>query len=452
MDHQQKVNNTGSTSASIDDNTPSIVSVNALLGNDRLVIPSYQRPYKWTGKNITTLIQDIQQSIKDQKSYPGFRYRIGTVILHKNENELEVVDGQQRILSLLLLKYCLDPVEKYPLLETFKPSNKFTQKNLHDNYMIIQDQLSSLNKEEREDFKRAFEEILEVVVISVQKQDEAFQLFDSQNSRGRALYPHDLLKAYHLREMHDKYEMQRAVENWEAQAPRAIRELFDLYLYPIWNWSKLRKTSSFTAAEIEVYKGINEASGYTYARRASLASPYFLLTAPFISGADFFEMVSHYIHMLHDIKEEIVTNTGFDQIKSILVEENTTDSAEELDQHLSKTPIGLSYAHRLFFCALLCYYDRFHNFDTIAVKKLFTWAMMLRVDMQRLGFASINRYAIGEENYSNSIPMISIISGARRHTDISSIKLNLNEPGNGQWTKLLKDLKELNGYGSSQDD
>lgn len=78
--------------------------------------------------------------------------------------------------------------------------------------------------------------------------------------------------------------------------------------------------------------------------------------------------------------------------------------------------------------------------------------MMLRVDMQRLGFASINRYAIGEENYSNSIPMISIISGARRHTDISSIKLNLNEPGNGQWTKLLKDLKELNGYGSSQDD
>lgn len=256
MDHQQKVNNTGSTSASIDDNTPSIVSVNALLGNDRLVIPSYQRPYKWTGKNITTLIQDIQQSIKDQKSYPGFRYRIGTVILHKNENELEVVDGQQRILSLLLLKYCLDPVEKYHLLETFKPSNKFTQKNLHDNYMIIQDQLSSLNKEEREEFKRAFEEILEVVVISVQKQDEAFQLFDSQNSRGRALYPHDLLKAYHLREMHDKYEMQRAVEKWEAQEPRAILELFDLYLYPIWNWSKLRKTSSFTAAEIEVYKGI----------------------------------------------------------------------------------------------------------------------------------------------------------------------------------------------------
>lgn len=456
MNNQQKVNNTGSTSGSINDNTPSIVSVNTLLGDSQLVIPSYQRPYKWTGKNITALIQDIQQSIRNQKIDPEFKYRIGTVILHKNKNEdeFEVVDGQQRILSLLLLKLYLDSATDCSLLQNFKPSNKVTQKNLHDNYMIIQDQLSSLNQEEKEDLKKAFEKILEVVVISVQKQDEAFQLFDSQNSRGRALYPHDLLKAYHLREMHDKYEMQRAVEKWEAQEPRAIRELFDLYLYPIWNWSKLRKTSGFTAADIEVYKGINEASGYTYARRARQASPYFLLTAPFISGADFFEMVSHYLQMLHDIKEEIVTNTVFGQIKSLLVEGNVTDSAEALDQHLSKSSIGigLSYAHRLFFCALLCYYDRFHNFDTMAVKKLFTWAMMLRVDMHTLGFASINRYAIGEENYSNSIPMISIISDACKHTDISSIRLNLTDRGNSKWPQLLKDLKELNGYGSSQDD
>lgn len=458
MNNQQKVNNIEVDSGLINDNTPSIMSVNALLGDRQLVIPSYQRPYKWTGKNITALIQDIQQSIRNQKSYSEFKYRIGTVILHKNENkdknkeELEVVDGQQRILSLLLLKLYLDSATDCSLLQNFKPSNKVTQKNLHDNYMIIQDQLSSLNQEEKEDLKKAFEEILEVVVISVQKQDEAFQLFDSQNSRGRALYPHDLLKAYHLREMHDKYEMQRAVEKWEAQEPRAIRELFDLYLYPIWNWSKLRKTSNFTAAEIEVYKGINEASGYTYACRASQASPYFLLTAPFTSGADFFEMVSHYLQMLHDIKEEIVTNPGFGQIKIILVEGNATDSVEELDQHLSKTPIGLSYAHRLFFCALLCYYDRFHNFDTIAVKKLFTWAMMLRVDMQTLGFASINRYAIGEDGYSNAIPMISIISSARRHTEISSIRLNLTDRGNSKWAPLLEKIKDLNGYGSSQDD
>ena len=148
MNNQQKVNNIEVDSGLINDNTPSIMSVNTLLGNSQLVIPSYQRPYKWTGKNITALIQDIQQSIRNQKSYSEFKYRIGTVILHKNENkdknkeELEVVDGQQRILSLLLLKLYLDSATDCSLLQNFKPSNKVTQKNLHDNYIIIQDQLS----------------------------------------------------------------------------------------------------------------------------------------------------------------------------------------------------------------------------------------------------------------------------------------------------------------------
>lgn len=58
-----------------------------------------------------------------------------------------------------------------------------------------------------------------MVVITVDKISEAFQLFDSQNTRGRALYPHDLLKAYHLREIHDKYEMQHAVINGNQRIP-----------------------------------------------------------------------------------------------------------------------------------------------------------------------------------------------------------------------------------------
>jgi hypothetical protein len=34
-------------------------------------------------------------------------------------------------------------------------------------------------------------------------EQEAFQFFDSQNTRGKSLEPHDLLKSYHLREMTD---------------------------------------------------------------------------------------------------------------------------------------------------------------------------------------------------------------------------------------------------------
>lgn len=430
---------------------PKIWSVDKLL-RKRLIIPDYQRPYKWTDKNITDLILDTQKSIEESRKYTNFKYRIGTVILHKNENgEHEIVDGQQRILSFLLLKLYFNPNFTCDLLNTTF-SNKVTQKNLHDNYTTINEWFSSVDEEAKKIFDQSLKNVLEVVVIIVDKIDEAFQLFDSQNTRGRALYPHDLLKAYHLREIDDKYEMQNAVVKWESKDPKAVRELFDLYLFPIWNWAKCRKCGNFTSAEIDIYKGIEEKYGYTYARRANKAMPYFLLTEPFISGSDFFEMVDHYMQMLHNIKEEIVTNPAFHDIKLIITNGKDVDSAEELDKAFKSSSIGLNHARNLFFCALLCYYDRFHNFDVMAVKKLFTWAMMIRIDMQHLGFDTINRYAIGlgnNDKYSNAKPVISMIAYARRHTEISSMRLDMraeDKAASENWNNLYEQLRQLNGY------
>lgn len=431
--------------------TPQIWSIDKLL-DANLIIPDYQRPYKWTGKNITDLILDIQKSIEDSRKYSNFKYRIGTVILHENENnEYEIVDGQQRILSFLLLYLYFQPEYTCKLLDT-KFSNKVTQKNLHDNYRTISEWFSSVDKDGKDIFEDALKNILEVVVIIVDNVSEAFQLFDSQNTRGRALYPHDLLKAYHLREIHDKYEMQNVVIKWESKNPKAIRELFDLYLYPLWNWAKRRKCGNFTAAKIDIYKGIEESTGYTYAHRANKAMPYFLLTEPFISGGDFFEMVDHYMLMLHNIKEEIITNPDFNEVKLILTEGKDVDSVEELDKLRKSSSTGINHARNLFFCALLCYYDRFHNFDVMAVKKLCTWAMMIRVDMIHLGFDTINRYAIGSKensNYSNTIPVISMISYARKHTEISGMRLKMradNQAASNNYNDLYKKLCKLNGY------
>lgn len=430
---------------------PHIWSIDKLLGKN-LIIPDYQRPYKWTDRNITELILDTQKSIEESRTYANFKYRIGTVILHRNEKkEYEIVDGQQRILSFLLLKLYLDSKFSCNLLKT-NFLNKITQKNLHDNYTTIREWFSSIDDEEKALFNDALKNILEVVVITVDKIDEAFQLFDSQNTRGRALYPHDLLKAYHLREIHDKYEMQNAVVKWESKDPKAIRELFDLYLFPIWNWAKCRKCGNFTSADIDIYKGIEEKYGYTYARRANKAMPYFLLTEPFISGGDFFEMVDHYMQMLHNIKEEIATNPAFHDIEQILTNGKDADSAEELDKSFKSSSVGLNHARNLFFCALLCYYDRFHNFDVMAVKKLFTWAMMIRIDMLHLGFDTINRYAIGlgdNDKYSNAKPVISMIAYARRHTEISSMRLDMREEDKAaseNWDNLYNQLRQLNGY------
>ena len=434
-----------------------ILSVEELLKLN-LVIPSYQRPYKWTEKNIRELILDIQKGIEDANKYPNFKYRVGTVILYQ-ENDTkpyEIVDGQQRILSFLLLKLCLNPDFTCSLLSaTF--SDKVTLGNLHSNSDRIREWCSSVDDGVKEAFDKVLSEVLEVVVLTVNELSEAFQLFDSQNTRGRELYPHDLLKAYHLREIHDKYDMQRAVLKWESKDPKAIRELFDNYLFPLWNWSKRRKSSRFTAAEIDLYKGIEESSGYTYARRANKAMPYFLLSEPLISGGDFFEMVDHYMQMLHSIKQELIDNPDFARIKDLLIDDKSKvgqiKTPADLDKACKSSSTGMNHARNLFFCALLCYYDRFHNFDLMAVKKLFTWAMMLRVDMNHLGFDSVNRYAIGlgdNDKYTNSEPVISLISSARRHTEISGMPLTVKR-GNDKaeaekWQGLYEDLLLLNGY------
>lgn len=434
-----------------------ILSVEELLKLD-LVIPSYQRPYKWTEKNIRELILDIQKGIEDANKYPNFKYRVGTVILYQ-ENDTkpyEIVDGQQRILSFLLLKLCLSPNFTCSLLSA-KFSDKVTLGNLHSNSDRIREWCSSVDVGVKEAFDKALSEVLEVVVLTVNERSEAFQLFDSQNTRGRELYPHDLLKAYHLREIHDKYDMQRAVLKWESKDPKAIRELFDNYLFPLWNWSKRRKSSRFTAAEIDLYKGIEESSGYTYARRANKAMPYFLLSEPLISGGDFFEMVDHYMQMLHSIKQELIDNPNFARIKDLLIDDKSKvgqiKTPADLDKACKSSSTGMNHARNLFFCALLCYYDRFHNFDLMAVKKLFTWAMMLRVDMNHLGFDSVNRYAIGlgdNDKYTNSEPVISLISSARRHTEISGmpliVKRDNDEAEAEKWQGLYEDLLLLNGY------
>ncbi|MBR1612618.1 MAG: DUF262 domain-containing protein [Succinivibrio sp.] len=431
-----------------------IVSVNKLL-KMQLNIPPYQRPYKWSIRNMEELLSDISNAITYSKEYSEFKYRIGTVILHRDRDNdtLNIVDGQQRIISLILLNLYLDNEFECTVMNK-QFTNKISQTNIHSNYMFVREwfslklnseEFSLKHKSEKNEFlkamKEAMENTLEVVVIEVYEISEAFQLFDSQNTRGKALEPHDLLKAYHLREMRNyPYEMEHAVTKWEAKDTKKIHDLFDLYLFPVWNWSKGCKSRSFTTKEIDTYKGIVENSPYSYAKRASKAMPYFQITEPFIAGNDFFEMVDHYMNLLDDVQTEIDRNEAFKDLRDILEQKNNNS-------------VGFKYAKDLFYCALLMYYDKFHNFDNMAVKKIFTWALMIRVHMQNLGFGSINKYAIGEANgkFSNVVPLFSRIALARMHTEISNIQIEVlrdtDKAEDDKWNQLYFDLKKMNGYG-----
>lgn len=71
-----------------------------------IVIPGYQRPYKWSVKNASQLYDDILDAQKSNREV----YRVGTLILYENDEkkQYEIVDGQQRIITFWLLLKSLE--------------------------------------------------------------------------------------------------------------------------------------------------------------------------------------------------------------------------------------------------------------------------------------------------------------------------------------------------------
>lgn len=71
------------------------------MQNKKFVIPDYQRPYKWDEEKCDILWEDIT-NFHENKS-PNDEYFLGTVVSFKNGNNIDVIDGQQRITSFFLL-------------------------------------------------------------------------------------------------------------------------------------------------------------------------------------------------------------------------------------------------------------------------------------------------------------------------------------------------------------
>ena len=143
------------------------------LGN--LKIPEYQRPYKWIEKNVNNLIDDIISN-KDKSEY-----RLGTLVFHKNGGtDLDIVDGQQRIVTLMLILYAIS--EKYKRVKELYANNKLkehkfnnpiSQNNIVKNYQLIKQRINDFD-EPTVDFLLTKCTFVKIVLNDV---SEAFQFF-----------------------------------------------------------------------------------------------------------------------------------------------------------------------------------------------------------------------------------------------------------------------------------
>ena len=84
--------------------TPTPLTINQLFStrNEQFLIPAYQRRYAWQWKQCKELFNDIKYLANDDSHLLGnLVCLIGAHSAHINQ--LEVIDGQQRITTLSLL-------------------------------------------------------------------------------------------------------------------------------------------------------------------------------------------------------------------------------------------------------------------------------------------------------------------------------------------------------------
>lgn len=437
------------------------------IDNVKLTIPEYQRPYKWTARNAIQLLDDIIEAKNSNKEV----YRVGTLILHKDEEgNYNIVDGQQRIItfSLLLKALCKQAKEdkNISILEQQVFDNQYSRHNIPNNYNAFCRRIKkgANDNEQREitsDMKRLrdyIEEQCELIVVITEYVSEAFQFFDSQNARGKALFPHDLLKAYHLREMADIDEIktEQIVKEWEKIPQKELAEFFGNYLYRVKEWINGNWAYKLDEHNIYKFKGINKMtrtpyaqfykSAFSYAELInSSAMPFvsgtrevtaFQLNTPIIAGKPFFDYTKHYYNILKDIQDN-------NQYEGFYIQGN--EIVKTLDKYYNKG-VGNRITRLLFDTALLLYVDRFcpATFPTKVDTELFeqfvvyafVWAYSLRAQYSNLGWHSAQNYVLGvssDKNIINSFNLYKQIADSDTPISLLSIladKLNSLSSGN----------------------
>lgn len=126
-------------------NTVELISVSELLEKKKFFIPSYQRGYRWTERQVKDLLDDVNkfQPEKSKDSGEETWYCLQPLVvelmrperksecgLAKGEDWYEVVDGQQRLTTIFIILNLLDPESALSLNYQTRPKSADFLKNI----------------------------------------------------------------------------------------------------------------------------------------------------------------------------------------------------------------------------------------------------------------------------------------------------------------------------------
>ena len=245
------------------------------------LIPDYQRPYAWGEEECLTLWGDLFAFAFPEDNYQKFNnedeYYLGSIVTYKKGGKLEVIDGQQRLTTLmLLLRAFYDKTEKMKddksqrtrdnISKCVWKTDEFGEANL--NVLKINSEVATDNDKEEflsilrtgtvndnqksryarnfryfqnkiNDFLNSYPayfayfptRILEnciLLPIEAESQDYALRIFSTLNDRGKPLSDADIFKA----EIYKFYDKQGKKEYFINEW-RKLEELCNKIFNPI---------------------------------------------------------------------------------------------------------------------------------------------------------------------------------------------------------------------------
>ncbi|MCH1613921.1 MAG: DUF262 domain-containing protein [Flavobacteriales bacterium] len=190
-----------------------VLSIQEIIdSNLELIIPAYQRGYRWDDSNVKKLLDDVLSAFEKKDDY----YYIGPIYLidvKTKNNTFSIVDGQQRMTTFNLIINCLsNRNQKIPQLNikhtryeeriAFEQKIKKGQQNLS---IYLDKANKSINKffDENFDNSQLLDNFVEylirnvcVVKINVKDEKVSNNLFESLNYKGKKLKIIDLIRNY----------------------------------------------------------------------------------------------------------------------------------------------------------------------------------------------------------------------------------------------------------------
>ncbi|HEX8998164.1 MAG TPA: DUF262 domain-containing HNH endonuclease family protein [Ktedonobacterales bacterium] len=239
-------------------------------------VPPYQRPYAWTTEHASELYDDLLGYLGDSDASVEELnpYFLGSIVLIKGDRpEAQIVDGQQRLITLTILLAALravvpaeyaesitrrlyepaDPLNNIPARYRLRPKERDaaffqqfiqsenaiqrmqgqlhtelteSQRNMYENALLYLRQLRELPEARRVRLAQFLAQRCLLVVVSTPDLSSAYRIFSVLNDRGLDLSYADILKAEVIGQL-PEVEQNEYTLRWEQVEESLGRDAFN---------------------------------------------------------------------------------------------------------------------------------------------------------------------------------------------------------------------------------